>query len=339
MPSLQPGLLPGTFYVTRVSPSFAGNRPFRAWAFLCAYLGHLNLTEQEAWRKCWTKLLRQLFPEDRRTGQPTLPGTVDIWHVARMPGPSETVRAERLLHFVRLVGALQETLLELLLHEYKVASHAWLSMLKQDLAWAIQWGGIPATAIVDFPDSFVQHALDSPVACKRLVKKAAAQAPVSIPLHCQADATEAQSCPHCGLAFDCAQELHVHLFLRMPCDRRLMSSQRAPGAGVAYVNTGHAIGLSGICNTMLLTAALLWRLTPCILRRPAGPCVLTGRKRQNLSDICLQISLAVADPATFRHHCRGFGSCVRSSGPGPGSAASSHPPPFLLPVASFARCP
>ena len=40
--------------------------------------GPLNLFEQEAWRKSWTKIARLLFPDDRWTHQPVLPGTPEV---------------------------------------------------------------------------------------------------------------------------------------------------------------------------------------------------------------------------------------------------------------------
>ena len=39
---------------------------------------------------------------------------------------------------------------------------AWLGLLKQDAAWASQWGGLPPSALEDFPEGLSQVVLDSP---------------------------------------------------------------------------------------------------------------------------------------------------------------------------------
>ena len=174
--------------------------------------GALSLSEQEAWRKSWTKIARLLFPDDRWSQHPALPGTPEVCAAAHLPGPVEALRAERLQHFVRLVNAAQETLFALLLHELRVSSAAWLGELRNDLSWAVYWGGLPGSVLDDFPDGFVQFALDSPSRAKRLISKAARLAPVQMTAHNTARNDDPCACPHCSETFGSLQRLKVHLF-------------------------------------------------------------------------------------------------------------------------------
>ena len=122
-----------------------------------------------AFRKLWTKAVRLLFPDDRWTSKPALPSTAEVCRAAVLPGPAEALRAARLLHFIRLVGSCQETLLSLLLH--RVAPQSWLKELEADVAWAIYLGGVPPSAMDSFPDGLIQLSLDAPGKLKRLIKR------------------------------------------------------------------------------------------------------------------------------------------------------------------------
>ena len=163
--------------------------------------GSLNLQEQEAWRKVWTRSVRLLFPDDRWTAAPTLPDTASVCRAASMPGPAEALRAERLLHVARLVNSSQESLLALLQHEFQVAPLSWLRELRSDLTWAVHWGGVPADAESCFPEGLIQYVLDAPTTFRRLVRRPLLRAPILDTAHNPSPDTEACRCADCGLVF------------------------------------------------------------------------------------------------------------------------------------------
>ena len=174
--------------------------------------GRLNISETEAWRKAWTRLIRFLVPDDRWTGHPTLPGTLEVCRAAGVVQPGPFLRSERLLHYVRLVGSFQETLHAMLLHERRISDDSWLHLLEEDLRWAAALVDLPQSAVKDFPDGLTQFALDSPTRASRLFRLAAARAEHEATA-CSVDQDRGLfRCEHCAAQFTSEQRLSVHRF-------------------------------------------------------------------------------------------------------------------------------
>ena len=191
-------------------------------AFSAPTWGRLNVSETEAWRKAWTRLMRLLTNDDRWTGRPSLPDTSSVCEAAGVVLPGPFLRGERLLHFVRLARSLQDTLFQLLQLEFQHASDSWLLLLREDLHWAAELVALPSAALECFPEGLLQFVLDCPAKAQRLFKLATRRAAHECTVSNKEPEAGLFKCEHCALQFTSVHRLSVHLFashgLRCPAD-------------------------------------------------------------------------------------------------------------------------
>ena len=112
----------------------------------------LGVGETAAWTTGYAKLVRLMTRDDRWTGEPSLPGAVELCKATGMPLPISFLRCERMHHFARCVVHQQETLLALLEAERRASpAGSWLEQLRQDVEWLGAQLEAPAALLRTFP--------------------------------------------------------------------------------------------------------------------------------------------------------------------------------------------
>ena len=200
----------------------------------CATWGHLTGAEDKAWCRGFVRLARSLGRDDRWTGQPTLPNEESVCRAFGLPSPRVYLRQQRLLHFQRL-ALTQPALLDLLLAEFRHAGQSWLSLLRDDVLWAVGLNTMPAHVVEDFPLSLAEWSLHEPAAFRCSVRKAvcawrhAHYEPAWMPapaLQSREVASTPFSCELCPRSFASFQQLAAHKFAvhGMQCNARRLAA-------------------------------------------------------------------------------------------------------------------
>ncbi|CAE7908100.1 impdh [Symbiodinium microadriaticum] len=199
----------------------------------CATWGHLTGAEDKAWCRGFVRLARSLGRDDRWTGQPSLPDEKSVCRAFGLPSPRVYLRQQRLLHFQRL-ALTQPALLDLLLAEFHHAEMSWLSLLREDVLWAVGLQMMPAHVAEDFPLSLAAWSLHEPAAFRCSVRKAVrawnqnAYEPAWLPVPAlpSQEVVTPFSCEQCHRAFATCQQLAAHKFAvhGVKCDARRMAA-------------------------------------------------------------------------------------------------------------------